>query len=64
MTSTPEKYGDAETTQVNTQRRQRPWSRAYLMQDVNPDLSTWPLVAYCFMTGWLCVLRFDWFWIC
>jgi hypothetical protein len=33
----------------------RIWSRAYLMQDVNPDLSTIPLTAYCFMTGWVCV---------
>jgi hypothetical protein len=33
----------------------RIWSRAYLMQDVNPDLSTIPLAAYCFMTGWMCV---------
>ena len=27
----------------------------YLMTQVNPDLSTIPLAAYCFMTGWMCV---------
>jgi hypothetical protein len=29
--------------------------RDYLMTQVNPDLSTIPLAAYCFMTGWMCV---------
>ena len=27
----------------------------YIMTQVNPDLSTIPLAAYCFMTGWMCV---------
>lgn len=34
-------------------------SRAYLMADVNPDLSTWPLAAYCFMTGFIDVVCFS-----
>ena len=29
--------------------------KEHLMTQVNPDLSTIPLAAYCFMTGWMCV---------
>jgi hypothetical protein len=29
--------------------------KAFLFQDVNPDLSTYPLAAYCFMTGYMYV---------
>jgi len=32
------------------------WLKDYLMTQVNPDLSTIPLAAYCFMTGWMCVV--------
>jgi hypothetical protein len=41
---------------TTTSRRSGFLSRAYLMADVNPDLSTVPLAAYCFMTGFMYVL--------
>jgi hypothetical protein len=25
-----------------------------LQEEVDPALATWPLVAYCFITGWMC----------
>jgi len=27
----------------------------FLKSEVDPELSTFPLAAYCFMTGWMCV---------
>lgn len=29
--------------------------RSYVMADVDSELSTWPLAAYCFMTGFMSV---------
>jgi hypothetical protein len=26
------------------------------MSEVDPELSTFPLAAYCFMTGWMCAV--------
>ena len=31
------------------------FSKAHLMADVDPERSTFPLAAYCFMTGFMCV---------
>lgn len=28
----------------------------FLMSEVDPELSTFPLAAYCFMTGWMCAV--------
>jgi hypothetical protein len=36
-------------------QRRSLWSRAHLFQDVDPEAATWPMVAYCFMTGWMYV---------
>jgi hypothetical protein len=59
MTSTPEKFDDScSEISDNYNPRQRLWSRAHLMQDVDPKLSTLPLAAYCFMSGWLFVFHF------
>jgi hypothetical protein len=33
--------------------------REFLMTEVDPDLSTIPLAAYCFMTGWIDVVSFS-----
>ena len=39
-----------------------PWWRThrglqdFLMSEVDPELSTVPLTAYCFMTGWMCAV--------
>lgn len=30
----------------------------YLKEDVDPEFATWPLTAYCFLTGWMCVFFF------
>ncbi|EIN09300.1 hypothetical protein PUNSTDRAFT_52572 [Punctularia strigosozonata HHB-11173 SS5] len=34
-------------------------AKAYLSENVNPDLSTYPLAAYCFMTGYIDILSFS-----
>lgn len=42
----------------NTQLWMTPYnvfSKEHLMSEVDPARSTYPLVAYCFMTGYMCV---------
>jgi len=55
--------GSSKESQTTIEKSPRPWSsvaiREYLMADVDPTLSTVPLSAYCFMTGFIDAISFS-----
>jgi hypothetical protein len=58
MATTPSSP-DKEDTPSSFSRQPSLWSRVHLFTDVDPAAATTPMVAYCFMTGWMCVVHFN-----
>ena len=54
MTGPPQSSDVSQETAVGARRKSPAFlSRDYLFADVNPDQLTWPMAAYCFMTGFM-----------